>query len=167
MEISHQGKHKSVRLFVSYSHSNSAWFKKLHPLLKFRKPNADIAHVWHDHLLEAGNRWHDEIQKALLTMDVFVCLVSYEFLASDYIMDIELKKALELEKVGKVVILPILLYDVNMDNDCPELKPFNPLPAWGKCWREFEQNGGEHQDAHKFIRDGLWEAIKRVENAKI
>ena len=95
-------------------------------------------------------------------MHVFVCLVSYEFLASEYIMDVELKEALRREKKKEVEIVPILLYPVNLDNDCPELKPFNPLPGFGKNWRGFELDGGQHQDAHMLIRDGLWEAIHRV-----
>jgi hypothetical protein len=127
-----------VQLFVSYSHLNAAWFAKLRPLLKFRKPSANVAHVWHDQQLEAGHRWHDEIQNALKNMDVFVCLVSYEFLDSDYIIDVELKGALRREKKNEVSIVPILLYPMNLDNDCPELKPFNPLPVWGRCWRDFE-----------------------------
>lgn len=151
-----------VELFVSYSHDNAAWFGKLSPLLKFRKPSANVAHVWHDQQLEAGHRWHDEIQAALKKMDVFVCLISYEFLASDYIMNVELKEALRREKKKEIAIVPILLYQVNLDNDCPELKPFSPLPTWSKCWRDFETDGGEHQDAHKLIRDGLWDAINRV-----
>lgn len=163
MSHTSQTKQKSVEFFASYSHQNAAWFAKLRPLLKFRQPNSNIAHVWHDQQLEAGHRWHNEIQNALKAMDVFVCLVSYEFLASDYIMDIELKEALKREKKNEVVIVPILLYDVNLDNDCPELKPFNPLPAWGRCWRDFEKDGGQHQDAHKLIRDGLWEAIRRTQ----
>jgi len=152
-----------VELFVSYSHQNAAWFGKLRPLLKFRKPNSNVAHVWHDQQLEAGHRWHNEIQDALNVMDVFVCLVSYEFFASDYIMEVELKEALKRAKNNEIEVVPILLYPVNLDNDCAELKPFNPLPAWGKCWRDYERGNGEHQDAHKLIRDGLWDAIRRVQ----
>ncbi|QUY41230.1 toll/interleukin-1 receptor domain-containing protein [Acaryochloris marina] len=151
-----------VKLFVSYSHINAAWFQKLRPLLKFRNPSANIAHVWHDQELRAGDRWHDEIQTALERMDVFVCLVSYEFLDSDYIMDIELKHALAQEQKGKVVIVPILLYDMNLKDDCPELNAFNPLPAWNKCWRNYEKDGGHYQDAHQPIRKGLQDAINKV-----
>lgn len=151
-----------VELFVSYSHLNAAWFAKLRPLLRFRTPSAKIAHVWHDQELRVGDRWGDEIQAALKRMDVFVCLVSYEFLDSDYIMDIELNHALTREKEGEVEIVPILLYDVNLQNDCPELYAFNPLPAWGKCWRDYERGGGHYQDAHKPIRDGLRQAIEKV-----
>jgi hypothetical protein len=95
-------------------------------------------------------------------MDVFVCLVSYEFLDSDFIMNIEVPKALAREQKGEVVIVPILLYDVNLEVEYPDLSAFNPLPASRKCWRDFEHNGGHYQDAHKPIRDGLHQAIEKV-----
>jgi len=153
---------KPVEVFVSYSHQNAAWFAKLRPLLKFRTPSANVSHVWHDQQLRAGDRWDKEIRAALEGMDVFVCLVSYEFLASDYIMGIEVPAALAREKQGDVEIVPILLYDVNLQDECPELHAFAPLPVWGKCWRDYEQDGGHYQDAHKPIRDGLRQAIAKV-----
>ena len=154
---------KPVKLFVSYSHKNATWFSKLRPLLKFRGPGSEVANAWHDQKLEAGHRWDDEIRAALEGMEVFVCLLSYEFLDSDYIMEVELKEALERERRGEVEIVPILLYEIDLDNDFPELKPFNPLPAWDQCWRDFEKGDGEYQDAHMLIRNGLREAIERVQ----
>ena len=160
-----RSKQKPVEMFVSYSHVNSAWFAKLRPLLKFRAPT-NLAHVWHDQELKAGDRWDPDIRAALKAMDVFVCLVSYEFLDSDYIMDIELKEALAREKKKEVEVIPILLYDTNLREDCPELNEFNPLPTWGKCWRDYERNGGHYQDAHKPIRDGLRQAIDKVKSKR-
>ncbi len=159
-------KSKPVEVFVSYSHLNSVWFGKLRPLLKFRTPSANVAHVWHDQELKAGDRWDDDIRAALKVMDIFVCLVSYEFLDSGYIMDVELKEALAREKKKEVEIVPILLYDVNLEKDCQELHEFNPLPAWGKCWRDYEKGGGHYQDAHQPIRDGLRQAIEKVRNRR-
>lgn len=153
---------KPVEIFISYSHQNAAWFAKLRPLLKFREPSTNLAHVWHDQQLQAGDRWDEEIQAALKVADIFVCLVSYEFLASDYIMDVELPAALAREQKGEVVIVPIVLYDVNLQADCPALHGFNPLPVWGRCWRSYEHDGGHYQDAHKPIRDGLRQAIEKV-----
>ncbi len=153
---------KPVELFVSYAHQNAAWFAKLRPLLKFREPSTNLPQAWHDQHLAAGDRWDKEIRAALKAADIFVCLVSYEFLDSDYIMQVELPDALAGEKKGEVVIVPILLYDVNLKDDCPALHKFNSLPVWGKSWRSYEQNGGHYQDAHKAIRDGLRQAIEKV-----
>ena len=71
-------------------------------------------------------------------------------------------EALRREENNEVAIVPILLYDVNLKVDCPELNRFSPLPAWDKCWRDFEMGDGEYQDAHKLIRDGLREAIDKA-----
>ena len=130
-------------------------------MLKFRTPTKE-AHAWHDQELKAGDRWDKEIREALAAMDVFICLVSYEFLASDYIMGVELKKALEREKKKEIEIVPIVLYSIDLQEDCPKLNEFNPLPAWGRCWLDYEQETGHYQAAHKPIRDGLRQAIEKV-----
>lgn len=154
-----------VRIFVSYSHLNSTWFGRLYPLLKFKmKPH--IAHVWHDHELRAGDRWDKEIRRELNAMNVFICLISFEFLASDYIMDVELPRALLRCRKGEVEIVPIILFPMDLEKEHPELHKFNPLPAFGQCWSHFEQNGGHYQNAHKLIRDGLWQAIEKVNQGR-
>lgn len=156
---------RPVRFFVSYAHENAAWFGKLRPLLHF-PTHTKVAHVWHDQELKAGDRWDPEIRRALDDMDVFVCLVSYEFLASGYIREVELPRALERTNRGEVEVVPILLYDVDLACQCEELHGFNPLPAWGKCWRDYEKDGGHYQDAHKPIREGLWQAIEKVQGRR-
>lgn len=152
---------KPVRIFVSYSHENATWFKRLLPVLQFAR-HAEIVGAWHDQMLKAGDRWDKTIREELEVMDVFVCLVSYEFLASGYIKDVELCRALARHRNGEIEILPLLLYDVNLRRDCEELYPFNTLPEWGKCWHDYELSGGHYQQAHKTIRNGLWDAIDRV-----
>lgn len=149
-----------VRIFISYSHMDREWFAKLRPLLKFNIPT-QVVYVWHDQELRAGDRWDNEIRAELEQMDLFLCLVSYNLLASDYITQVELKSAFSREKMGKTVIVPLLICDME-DRDLPELKRFNPLPAWGRSWRSYEVNGGHTMDAHKPIRTGLWQAIEKV-----
>jgi hypothetical protein len=48
-------KARPVRMFVSYSHENAAWCKRLHPVLKVRA-NVDTLQPWHDTDLKAGDR---------------------------------------------------------------------------------------------------------------
>ena len=155
---------RPVEIFVSYSHQNAAWFARLQPVLKFTEPSANVAHIWHDQELKAGDRWDNEIRAALKAADIFVCLVSYESVVySDYITQVELPAALARAKKGEMVIVPIVLYPMNLQEDCPALHVFNPLPVWGKCWYDYEQNGGHYQAAHKPIRDGLRQAIEKVQ----
>jgi hypothetical protein len=151
---------RTIHLFVSYSHLDLDWFRKLRPLLKFKTPT-EAAYVWHDHELKAGDRWDDEIRAALDRMDVFLCLVSSHFLASDYITDVEMSAALQREKAGKTIIVPLILCEMD-ERDIEHLKPFNPLPAWGRSWRSYELNGGHTMDAHKPIRTGLLDVMEKA-----
>ena len=157
-----QSKSQSVELFVSYSHENAVWFERLRPVLKFDGCR-DKAYAWNDQEMKAGDRWDREIKEALKRMHVFVCLVSLEFLTSGYIKDVELKRALAREKKKEIEIVPIVIYGgIDLGEECPELSEFNPLPLWGRCWRDFEKDGGEYQDAHGLIRRGLRQAIDKV-----
>ncbi len=152
---------RPVEIFVSYSHQNKEWFGKLRPLLNF-KTSTNLAHIWHDHELKAGDLWDQEIRKALEQMDIFLCLLSYEYLASDYIRTVEKVAAFNRHEQGKTIIVPLLLCDMD-HRDVPEYKPFNPLPAWGRSWRSYEVNGGHSMDAHKPIRTGLNDVIENIQ----
>ena len=156
-----QSQSQSVELFVSYSHINAAWFDRLRPVLKFGRCR-DKAFAWNDQEMKAGDRWDKEIREALERMDVFVCLVSFEFLGSRYIEDVELKRALAREKKHEIEIVPIVLYPMDLKEECPKLNAFNPLPSWGKCWLDYETESGHYQTAHKPIREGLRQAIDKV-----
>jgi len=152
---------QSLQLFVSYSHENAVWFKRLMPVLKVRA-NVDAVQPWHDTELKTGDRWDQEIRDALERMDIFLCLVSFQFLASDYIRTVELPKAQQRFNSGDTVVVPIILYPMNLKHDCPFLDQFSPLPEWKKSWREHEQNGGDWNDALYSIGNGLIQAIEKV-----
>lgn len=153
---------RPVELFLSYAHLNQVWFDRLRPVAKFDGCR-DRAYVWNDREMKAGDRWDREIRDALERMDVFVCLVSMEFLTSGYIRDVELKRALSRAKKREVEIVPIVVYpDIDLKAECAALCDFNPLPVWGKCWRDFEKDGGHYQDAHGLIRRGLRQAIDKI-----
>jgi hypothetical protein len=152
---------KEVSIFISYSHLDREWFQRLRPLLVFDDHPTRLAHVWHDNELKAGDRWDKEIRNALAGMDVFVCLLSYNFRASAYIRDIEKPAALKREKQKKTIILPLQLIKMD-DRDMEDFKPFNPLPEWGKSWYCYRDPAGEYHAASKPIRTGLLDAVERV-----
>ena len=133
---------RPVRMFVSYSHENAAWCKRLRPVLKV-KANVDTLQPWHDTELKAGDRWDKEIRYKLERMHIFLCLVSYQFLASDYIQDVELPRA-----------------------KCEFLHQLNPLPEWGKSWRDFERDG-DWNDALHPIGNGIKQAIEKARNKRL
>jgi hypothetical protein len=150
----------SVRMFVSYSHENAAWCKRILPVLKV-KASVDTLQPWHDTELKAGDRWDEEIRAELEQMDIFLCLVSFDFLASGYIQNVELERAKTRHKNGEIEVVPVLLYPMDLKQDCEFLYQLNPLPEWGKSWRDFEK-GGDWRDALYPIGNGVKQAIEKA-----
>jgi hypothetical protein len=151
---------RPVRMFVSYSHENAVWCKRLLPVLRV-KAHVDTLQPWHDTELKAGDRWDKDIRADLEMMDIFLCLVSYEFLASDYIQEVELPRAKARHENGEIEVVPLVLYRLDLERDCEFLHQLNPLPEWGKCWRDFEKEGDWH-DALFPIGNGVKQAIEKA-----
>ena len=60
-------------------------------------------------------------------MDIFLCLVSYQFLASGYIQNVELPRAKARHENGEIEVVPVVLYPMDLKHDCEflyQLKSF-------------------------------------------
>ena|SRR5947209_13605378 len=161
----------AVKLFISYSHQNRVWMERLAPLLDGFKyddrltkssTGLDYVHPWHDNELPVGNPWDGEIKRELEEMDIFVPLVSAHFFASWYIQNVELKRARERHEAGEILVVPVLLYDVNLREKCFFLHGFKTFPEGGRWWSSYQ----DPCDAHRSIDDGLWVAIQAAQQRK-
>jgi hypothetical protein len=95
-------------------------------------------------------------------MDIFLCLVSYQFLASGYIQTVELPTAKARHKKGEIVIVPVVLYPMDLEHDCEFLHQLNPLPEWGKSWRDYR----DLNVALFYIGNGIKQAIEKARASK-
>jgi Leucine-rich repeat (LRR) protein len=97
-----------TKVFISYSHQDERWLKRLCAHLKpFER--AGRIDPWVDTRITTGQRWRAEIQRALEEAKVAVLLISPHFLASEFISDHELPTLLSAEQEAGLVVLPVLL----------------------------------------------------------
>lgn len=119
-----------MRAFISYSHHDAEFLTALHQhLAALRRQN--LLEAWTDREIDAGGVLDDEIAVAMNNANLFLLLVSSSFINSDYCYEKEFKKALEKYKLGKALIVPIIVRPC--DWEIPELRQFKALPEDGKA----------------------------------
>ena len=70
---------------------------------------AGAINLWSDTKLRAGDRWREEIQKAINEAKVAVLLVSADFLASEFIVTNELPPLLATAEEKGVRVIPVIV----------------------------------------------------------
>jgi hypothetical protein len=95
---------KRNKIFISYSRKDHLWLEKLNVHLRPLFPDKDVT-PWSDQEVEAGDRWHEVTLQAIDESCIAVLMVSPDFLASEYVMKIEIPRLIEAEHAGTVKIL--------------------------------------------------------------
>lgn len=96
------------QLFISYSHSDVRWLRRLQTHLRPLERDCQI-HIWDDTKISAGAHWRAEIRDAITNCKAAVLLVSPEFLASDFIAQDELPSLLTAAQQSGTRIFPVIL----------------------------------------------------------
>ncbi len=105
------GKHLPIprdQVFVCYSHNDVSWLNRLQVHLK-PLDREGVIDLWSDRRLELGDQWRKEIDTALARARAALLLVSADFLASDFINEVELPQLLSAAEQGGCRIIPILV----------------------------------------------------------
>jgi hypothetical protein len=116
------------KAFISYSHRDEKFLDRLHKHLAMLRREGAID-VWVDRRIEAGGKIDKEVAGALESSDLFLALVSPDFLDSNYCYEQEMQSALARSVDGSLRIVPIILEPC--DWQASPLSQFKALPKDG------------------------------------
>jgi CheY-like chemotaxis protein len=112
-----------VVLFYSYAHEDETLRNELQDHLKILERRGVIG-SWHDRAIVPGRDWSREIDEHLRTADVVLLLISKDFIASDYIMGVELRLAMQRQQRAEATVVPILIRQVDLQPEDAADMPF-------------------------------------------
>ena len=129
-------------VFVSFSHQDEVWKNRLRPHLGVLEQVGDIT-IWDDRDIGAGDDWYDEIREVMERAAVAVCLISADFLASDFVHKEEIPYLLERREKEGMVLIPVLLRQCAW-RVCSWLTPIQMIPRDGQSIAtDFKDNWDE------------------------
>jgi len=96
------------KLFISYSKSDKSYLSELKTQLASLK-RQNLLETWDDTDLIPGEEWDAAIRKHFQASDIIILLVSADFMATDYIWDVEIKAAIERHERGEATVIPIII----------------------------------------------------------
>ncbi len=149
---------KGNHVFISYSHKDTEYLERLMVHLKPLERQG-IVDTWVDTKIVAGNKWKQEIEKALKKARVAILLVSADFLASDFIVDNELPPLLKKADEEGTTILPMVLMPCRFARD-QNLREFQAINA------PDEPVGLMSENEREVIYDAVAHRIERLLAAK-
>ncbi len=122
-------KSKTTKIFISYAHEDQIYLERLLVQLATLKRKR-LIEDWTDKAIKPGEQWDQAIKHALDQAGIVLFLVSPDFLASDYIHDVEISNALENLGINQTLLTPIIIRPCNFRSS--ELSKFQALPIGAK-----------------------------------
>lgn len=114
-----------INIFISYAHEDEKWLERLKKHLKVLTKYSEEIEYWVDTKLRGGDKWREEITKAIEKANVAILLISTDFLASDFISNDELPPILRKAEEEGTRILPLIVSPCSFE--CSELSDFQAI----------------------------------------
>ncbi len=97
-----------IDIFFSYAHKDEELRDQLAAHLDALRQSGMIRD-WHDRRLKPGDDWEHELDSQIEKAHVILLLVSVDFAASKYCVEVEMKRALERHALGAAHVIPVIL----------------------------------------------------------
>ena len=140
-----------MKAFISYSHKDIAALDRLHTHLASLGREGQID-AWFDREILAGGELDAEIAEQLESCELFLLLVSPDFLASDYCVEREMERALERHHAGEARVVPIIVEPCDWASSSSSLRQLKVLPRDGKPVSEWTNENNAYVDVVKELR---------------
>ena len=107
--------------FFSYSKDDIEHLKIFQKHLRPLERDGKIR-LWDDRKIRPGEEWDDSIREALATADIVFLLLSPDFLATDYVDEVEIAESMRRHENGTARVIPIKIRPCSWKNT-----PFSKL----------------------------------------
>lgn len=146
----------SINIFISHSHKDREYTEAIYNSLKLLENQKKIT-LWYDKNLNAGDEFWDIIENKITNTDIFLALISTDYLNSP---SCNREKDLFLQEKknnSHKVFIPIIVRECAwLDTD---LKNFNGIPSDGQTVANYQ----DKDSVYKYIYDNVNKVIENLE----
>jgi TIR domain len=161
-----------INMFIIYAREDKDIKNRIVSYLNpFRTPFNLI--IWHDDNIDPGQLWQKKIKDNLEQTDLFLLLVSIDFMNSDFILKVECRYAIDMHKANKSVVIPVIIkpcpWDIDLDlgGYAFNLSELQVLPYEAKPIADWNVPDNAYNNIasgiKKFLKD-IVESRKRVQS---
>lgn len=124
---------KTPKVFICCSNQDKDWKNRVLTHLTVLE-RARIIEIWDESRIPGGSPVDREVSRMIETADIALLLVSPDFLASDFIMELQLPLLVERRRRGELILLPVLIRS-SVWRDEPTLATLQVWPRSGQPLR--------------------------------
>ncbi len=152
-----------IKVFLSYSRDDKDALMQFGRFLK-QLEREGLIESWRDREIEAGQMLDEEISEHLEQSKIVLLLVSQSYIVSDYCYSREMKRALELAKLGQARVIAMIVRPCDWHHT--PLAEFKVVPEDGRPVSKWEDSDEAFLDAHTELRRACLSIGKSTGTAK-
>lgn len=132
---------RPINVYFSYSPKDERYRNQLETQMTLLKREGLIS-TWHGHKIAAGEEWEATLDRYLGCAQIILLLISSDFIASDYLYNLEMMLSLVEYNTEEVRVIPIILRPCDWHN-APfgklQVLPINGKPITDRSWRSLDE----------------------------